>query len=40
MLDVVYDAANVEKEKLVISGAGHGEAEKVNPELYWKTMLR
>ncbi|WP_407692015.1 alpha/beta hydrolase [Radiobacillus deserti] len=38
MLDEVYDAAKVEKEKLVIPGAGHGEAEKVDPELYWDTV--
>lgn len=38
MLDKVYNAASVEKDKLVIEGAGHGEAEKVNPELYWKTI--
>lgn len=38
MLDEVYDAAPVEKDKLVIEGAGHGEAEKVNPELYWNTI--
>lgn len=38
MLDEVYNAASVEKDKLVIEGAGHGEAEKVNPELYWKTI--
>lgn len=38
MLDEVYNAASTEKEKLVIEGAGHGEAEKVNPELYWNTI--
>ncbi|MEQ6378153.1 alpha/beta hydrolase [Bacillaceae bacterium S4-13-56] len=38
MLDEVYNAAPVEKEKLVIKGAGHGEAEKVDPELYWSTI--
>lgn len=38
MLDDVYNAANVDKEKLVIQGAGHGEAEKVNPDLYWNTI--
>lgn len=38
MLDQVYDAAPVTKEKLVIEGAGHGDAEKVNPDLYWKTI--
>ncbi|WP_099469622.1 alpha/beta hydrolase [Konateibacter massiliensis] len=38
MLDQVYEVATVEKEKLVIEGAGHGEAEAVNPDLYWKTV--
>lgn len=38
MLEELYEAAQVEKEKLIIPGAGHGEAEKVNPELYWRTI--
>ncbi|UFU01325.1 alpha/beta hydrolase [Radiobacillus kanasensis] len=38
MLNEVYEAANVDKEKLVIEGAGHGDAEKVDPELYWDTV--
>lgn len=38
MLHELYDAANVEKEKLIIPGAGHGDAEKVDPELYWSTI--
>jgi uncharacterized protein len=38
MLDELYDAAPVEKEKLIIPGAGHGEAENVDPELYWSTI--
>lgn len=38
MLDKVYEAANVEKEKLVIAEAGHADSEKVNPELYWNTV--
>ncbi|RXI96199.1 alpha/beta hydrolase [Anaerobacillus alkaliphilus] len=38
MLDEVYEAATVEKEKLIIPGAGHGDAEKVDPELYWNTI--
>lgn len=40
MLDKVYKAANVEKEKLVISGANHGDAEKVDPKAYWGTVWR
>lgn len=38
MLDKVYAAANVEKDKLIIPGAGHGEAEKVNPITYWNSV--
>ncbi|WP_407269938.1 alpha/beta hydrolase [Radiobacillus sp. PE A8.2] len=38
MLEEVYEAAPVEKAKLVIEGAGHGEAEKVDLQTYWKTV--
>lgn len=38
MLDKAYNAATVEKEKLVIPGAGHGESLKINSELYWETV--
>ena len=38
MLDVIYEAAACEKEKLVIEGAGHCMASTVNPQLYWKTI--
>jgi len=38
MLDKVYQAANCEKEKLIIEGAAHAEASWTNPELYWKTV--
>lgn len=38
MLDEVYEAANVEKEKLVVEGAGHGEASKYAGDLYWTTI--
>ncbi|WP_078544892.1 alpha/beta hydrolase [Litchfieldia alkalitelluris] len=38
MVDEVYEAAQVDKEKLVIPGAGHGEAAKVDPEVYWSTV--
>ncbi|MEG0388686.1 MAG: alpha/beta hydrolase, partial [Niameybacter sp.] len=34
----LYEAAPVEKEKLVIEGAGHAKSNKVNPELYWSTI--
>lgn len=38
MLDEVYDAAACEKEKLLISGAGHALSSSKNPELYWGTV--
>lgn len=38
MLDVVYDAATCEKEKLVVPGAEHAESAAVNPALYWGTV--
>ena len=39
MLDVVYDAcASADKERLSVPGAGHGEAAKEDPELYWATV--
>ena len=38
MLDQVYEVANVVKEKLVVEGAGHADAIKVNPDLYWNTI--
>ena len=38
MLDKVYEAANCEKQKLIIESAAHAEASIVNPTLYWKTI--
>jgi fermentation-respiration switch protein FrsA (DUF1100 family) len=38
MLDEVYEAAKTPKEKLVINGAGHGEAEAVGSKVYWSTL--
>ncbi len=38
MLDVVYEAASCEKEKLVVEGAGHARSQAVAPELYWSTV--
>lgn len=35
MIDKVYDAANVEKEKLVVSGAVHGASSSVLGDEYW-----
>jgi uncharacterized protein len=37
-LNDIYEAAKVDKERLTIPGAGHGEAEKVDPEKYWGTI--
>lgn len=38
MLDEVYEAANVPKEKLLVEGAGHGSAESVAGTTYWDTI--
>lgn len=38
MMHEVYEAAKVEKEKLIIRGAGHGEAQAADPEVYWSTL--
>lgn len=38
MLDEVYNAYNVEKEKVVIEGSKHTKALKVNPEKYWTSI--
>ncbi|MCM1284550.1 MAG: alpha/beta hydrolase [Acetobacter sp.] len=39
MLDKVYEAANCEKEKLVVEGAGHAASSSTDPELYWSTIF-
>ena len=38
MLNEVYEACPAPKEKLIISGAAHARAAKVNPKLYWDTI--
>jgi hypothetical protein len=38
MLDINYEAANCEKEKLVVEGAGHIGSSKIAPDLYWETI--
>lgn len=38
MLDKLYNASPVEKEKLIIPGAAHARASYVNPKLYWETI--
>ena len=40
MLDKLYDAASCKKEKLVIKNAGHAEAQRVEPERYWRGVRR
>lgn len=35
MLNELYEATNVEKDKLIIRNAGHGEAVRVEPDVYW-----
>lgn len=38
MLDVVYEVAKCEKQKLVIEGAAHEQASSMNTKLYWETI--
>lgn len=38
MLDIVYNSANCEKEKLVVENAGHVMSSVVDSELYWNTI--
>ena len=38
MLDVVYESATCEKQKLVIQGATHAQSSAINSQLYWKTI--
>jgi fermentation-respiration switch protein FrsA (DUF1100 family) len=38
MLDVLYGAAACEKEKLLVSGAGHAGAASTDEALYWRTV--
>ena len=40
MLDKLYDAATCKKEKLVIKGAGHAEAQAVDPQKYWHIVRK
>ena len=40
MLQELYDAAECEKEMLVIDNAGHGQSATQNPLLYWNTVSR
>lgn len=38
MLDIVYDAATIEKEKLAVENAGHAMSSTKEPEIYWNTV--
>lgn len=38
MLDELYNASPVKKEKLIIHGASHARASYINPKLYWETI--
>lgn len=38
MINEVYEAANVPKEKIVVQGAGHGEASSILGEEYWNAI--
>ena len=40
MLDKLYDAAKCKKEKLVIKGAGHAEAQEIDSQKYWHTVRK
>lgn len=40
MLDKLYNAANCKKEKLVIKGAAHAEAQLIDPQKYWHTVRK
>ena len=38
MMADLYNAANCPKEQLTIKNAGHAEASKIDPKLYWTTI--
>lgn len=38
MLDIVYNAANVPKEKIFVKGAGHGASSNVLGDEYWERV--
>lgn len=40
MLDELYQAANCQKEKLVIEGAGHANSCSVDSKLYYETVIQ
>lgn len=40
MLDELYQAANCQKEKLVVEGAGHANSCSVGEDIYYQTIYR
>ena len=40
MLDKLYDAAKCKKEKLVVKGASHAEAQEIDSQKYWHTVRK
>ena len=40
MLDKLYDATKCKKEKLIIKGAGHAEAQEIDSQKYWHTVRK
>lgn len=38
MLDTLYNATDVQKEKFIVKNAGHAESESMNPEAYWQKV--
>ena len=40
MLEKLYNTADCKKEKLVIKGAAHAEAQMIEPEKYWHTVRK
>lgn len=39
MVDEAYDAANVEKDKIVVERAGHGMSARVMGDEYWARVF-
>ena len=39
MMENLYDACNAPKTKLIVEGAGHGDAMKTDREEYWKAVF-
>jgi fermentation-respiration switch protein FrsA (DUF1100 family) len=40
MMDTLYDAADVEKDRLAVPDAGHVESQEKHPELYWPKVFK